>query len=500
MFAFAIYDKPKARLFLARDRFGEKPLYYWANKGLFGFASEVQALQAHPRFDEKLSPASLRKFFAYGFVPSPHSLWTNCAKLPGGWSLTYDLRTERIERKPYWQFGLEPDDRMFRRAEGDLAEELRGLLDRAVSRRLLSDVPLGVFLSGGIDSSAALAFAAKARGRWPVDTFTIGFNEPSFDESAFARQMSEFAGSQHHEQILSINELRETIDDALHALDEPLADPSIVPTYLLSKFTRQNVTVALSGDGGDELFAGYDPFKALSSAQMYEKAMPRFAHSFLRKCADMLPRSTGNMSLDFKLRRTLAGLSYQRALWNPVWLSPVEPRDLPDLFGDDVRVEEVFEDALGLWRENAGQSLEEQTLLFYTRFYLQDNILVKVDRAAMASSLETRAVFLDNDVVDFARRLPYEFKYRKGQGKYLLRKSLEGLVPSELLQRGKKGFGIPVSAWLRDVPKQVPMQELDRVDLRWVQDRWAEHRGGKADHRVFLWSWLSAQSASVMRT
>lgn len=497
MFAFAIYDKVRGRLFLARDRFGEKPLFVWRGPGVFGFASEMGALRRHPGFDEPIDTASLRKYFAYGFVPSPHCLWRNCSKLTGGTWLLLDIASGRVTQRPYWTFALEPDASFDGRREEEVAEELRGLFESAVTRRLISDVPLGVFLSGGIDSSATLAVAARHVPAHSMKTFTIGFEEPSFDESAYARTMARHAGSHHQEEILSIDRLRECIGQALSALDEPIADPSIVPMWLLARFARKHVTVALSGDGGDELFAGYDPFKALQPASLYSRVMPPILHGLLRHLAGHLPRSTANMSFDFKLRRTLAGLSYPEALWNPVWLGPVEPRDLNELFNGVERVEDVFSDTLELWERNRHLTLAEQTLMFYTRFYLQDNILVKVDRAAMAASLESRAVFLDNDLVDFCRRLPYRLKYRDGRGKHILRKCLSGLVPGELLGRRKKGFGVPVAEWLRTVPAQPPLAPLDGADVGWARERWREHRELKADHRIFLWSWLSAQSVAA---
>jgi asparagine synthase (glutamine-hydrolysing) len=497
MYAFAIYDRIRNRLFLARDRFGEKPLYYWMRKNIFGFASEMQSLRAHPDFNEPYNDASLRKYFAYGFIPSPHCLWRNCYKLPGGCYLIHELATGISTVRTFWRFAIETNEAMEHRSEDDLAEELRELLRQAVQRRLISDVPIGVFLSGGIDSSAALAFAAEARGADSVDTFTIGFEEPSFDESAYARRMADFVRSRHNQEIFSMEKMRELIHVAMNALDEPVADPSIVPTYMLSRFARKQVTVALSGDGGDELFAGYDPFKALGPASLYARVVPTFAHQLLRKTANLLPLSTRNMSFDFKLRRTLSGLSYRRAFWNPVWLAPLEPIEIADLFTENVRTEDLFDDVISLWNEQPELGLEDQTLKFYTQFYLQDDILVKVDRAAMANSLETRAVFLDNDLVDFCRQLPYRFKFRNGRGKYILRKSLRGLMPEDLLDRRKKGFGIPVASWLASKSFEAPLEAIDGVDLKWVKKRWSEHRSQKADHRIFLWSWLSIQSVAA---
>jgi asparagine synthase (glutamine-hydrolysing) len=300
-------------------------------------------------------------------------------------------------------------------------------------------------------------------------------------------------GSTHDAEILDLDQASGLVPEVLSRLDEPLADASILPTYLLSRFTRRRVTVALSGDGGDELFAGYDPFLSLAPAALYERLVPRPLHRFARWLAGLLPISGRNMSLDFKLRRALMGLSYPRALWNPVWLSPVEPSELAGLFDRPLRFEELYSEALALWEdgEKAGLGLVERSLEFYTRLYLQDDILAKVDRAAMMCSLESRAVFLDNDLVDFVMRLPTRFKLQGRKRKVLLKKALAGRLPPEILARPKKGFGIPLADWLRnglDAPA-VPLPA--GVKDGFVEKRLRAHRSGREDHRLLLWAWLA---------
>ena len=493
MFAFAILDRQRRRLFLARDRFGEKPLYYCRHDRGFAFASELSALALHPAVSGTLSRRALQKYFAYGYIPAPLAALEGCAKLEGGCYLSYDLDDQALAIKRYWRFRIEPDDALSGKPEDFLAEELRALFVQATKRRLISDVPLGLFLSGGIDSSGVLAGAAQQLDPQRILTFTIGFNEPSFDESGYARSVAHSFGTHHHEEKLDIDAARELIPQVLGRLDEPLADPSIVPTFLLSRFTRRHVTVALSGDGGDELFAGYDPFKALGPAQLYRFLVPRGLHRGLRRLADLLPISARNMSFDFKLRRALAGLSYPPELWNPVWLAPIEPGEMAELFAEPVRAEDLYEEAITMW--NGGGNIGDRTLEFYTNYYLQDNILTKVDRAAMMVSLESRAVFLDNDLVEFCRRLPYRFKYRNGTRKYLLRKALAPLLPSDVLGRRKKGFGIPVAKWLRVMPDFGTAEGLDFIQAAPIERRWLEHRGGRADHRLALWSWLALQQS-----
>lgn len=494
MFAFAVYDRPRRRLFLARDRFGEKPIYYSWRRGLFAFASELQAMTRHPDVSRAVNIRALQKFFAYGYLPAPNALYEDSHKLPSGCHLTFDIASEAIRAVRYWRFEIAPDEGLDDRAEEALAEELRHLLLQAGRRRLMSDVPLGVLLSGGIDSSSVLAAAASELPSDQIETFTIGFTEPSFDESSEARAVATAFRTRHREEILDLSAARGIMPEVLSRLDEPLGDASILPTFLLCRFARSRVTVALSGDGGDELFAGYDPIKALRLAQFYNQLVPRPLHRGLRSLAALLPSSSRNMSLDFKIRRSLAGLSYPQALWNPVWLGPVEPDIMADLFNEPIAAEELYEEAISLWNRDPRQSLLDRTLEFYTNLYLQDDILMKSDRASMMASLEARAVFLDNDVVTFCQRLPGRFKYRNGERKYLLKKAMAPLVPRQVLSRRKKGFGIPLAKWLRAMPITPPLAPVSGVKLPWVEKCWREHRAGRSDHRLFLWSWLSFQS------
>jgi asparagine synthase (glutamine-hydrolysing) len=491
MFAFAIWDARRRRLFLARDRFGEKPLYYAARPQGFVFASELSALARHPAVGTTPDLRALQKFMAYGYLPGATALYAGTRKLPAGHHLTVDLAGGAPRLVRYWRFRIEPDEDLGRRAEAALVEELRALLKDAVGRRLIADVPLGLFLSGGLDSSTVLWAAAQHRDPASIESFTIGFTEKSFDESPHARQVAGFFGTRHRESLLDLDTARDLIPEVLARLDEPLGDASLLPTYLLSRFARSQVTVALSGDGGDELFAGYDPFRALGPAHFYDRLMPKRLHRGLRRLADLLPVSTANMALDFKLKRSLSGLSYPRAVWNPVWMAPLEPGLLAEVFEAPLAFDELYEEAITLWESSGGADLVDKSLEFFTNLYLTDDILVKSDRAAMMVSLEARAVFLDNDLVEFCRRLPHRWKYRNGTRKYLLKRAMAPLLPRGIAHRRKKGFGIPAAKWLREVPAVPPVLEIAGVRGEVVAGYWARHRAGGADHRLFLWSWLS---------
>jgi len=494
MFAFAIWDKAQSRLFLARDRFGEKPLFYARGPHFLAFASELSSLLRHPRVDTETDVGSLQKLFGYGFFPASRTPYKGVAKLPGGHWLLLDLRSDRVTLRRYWKFSLQPDASLLERGEEDLADELDSLLTQAVKRRLISDVPIGLFLSGGVDSSAVLAAATNLRDPAQIRTFTVGFNEASFDETEYARRVAGMLGTQHEVRKLDLDQARDVIPKLLARMSEPLGDSSLLPTYLLSEFTRRHVTVALSGDGADELFAGYDPFHALQPAAAYTALVPGPLHRIVRKLASRLPVSTRNMSLDFKLKRTLNGLSYSSKLWNPVWLGPLSPPEIGRIFGQEIKAEELYEEAIELWDSAPHLNLVEKTMEFYTTFYLQDGILTKVDRASMLNSLETRAVFLDNDLVEFAGRLPTSLKYRNGKGKYLLKKVLSRRLPADIVDRPKKGFGIPLALWLREVPKQIPLNGIAGIDTGEIAELWRDHRSGHANNAIALWVWLSLQA------
>ena len=499
MFSFAIVDLHAQSLFLARDRFGKKPLYYHAGRELFAFASELKALECHTLVPTTLDVASIQKYFAYGFIPAPRSLYAEVKKLPGGHWLSLDLRTRKLSVEAYWRYRIEPMDVVSSRTEADCGEELRHLLSQAVQRRLIGDVPLGVFLSGGIDSSAILALASNFQTGQNVKTFSIGFSEPSFDESAYAKLVANRFNSDHHEKILDLNTAASIIPDILQQLDEPMADSSIVPTYLLSKFAREYVTVTLGGDGGDEMFAGYDPFKALKAAQWYQTIIPKPVHSGIRALVESLPVSESNLSLEFKLKRTLRGLSYKPASRNAAWLGALELTQIAELFGKATREDEVYAEAIEAWENTSANNAIDKTLEFYARFYLQDDILTKVDRASMMVSLEVRAPFLDNDLVEYARKLPHQFKLRNGETKYILKKALEPILPKSILYRKKKGFGVPMTRWLKSMPKPNQSPLLEELDASWVDNRWREHLHGRRDHRQFMWSWMVLQAKLSQR-
>ncbi len=478
MWAFAIWDAQKKCLFASRDRFGKKPFYYFFHNGTFGFASELTALLCHPDAPQNLSETARVKFLAHALLPAPYTPIDGVWKLPAGHNLFVEPNKDpHIKR--YWRYKIEPEETTCK--ESELADNLLELLELATRRRLVADVPLGLFLSGGIDSSAIAALAAKAIGGPQLNTFNIGFTEPSFDESQPAREMAGYLGCNHKTRQLDIDEAVDLLPQILSKLDEPQGDASLLPTWLLSRFAREHVTVALGGDGGDELFAGYDPFRALRMAKLYSNVVPRPVHKALRLLASILPVSHTNISFDFKVKRTLRGLSHPPQLWNPVWLGALEPDALRVLTESNLSTEEIYSEAIETWESCSSADPVDRTLQFFTEIYLQDGILAKADRASMLNSLEVRSPFLDIEVANFARKLPHRFKIRDQETKYLLKKSVRGLIPDSLIDRKKKGFGTPVGKWFREGKLSVNPPSASGKNFL------AKHQSGQSDERLYLW-------------
>jgi len=484
MWAFVIHDRRRQRLFGSRDRFGKKPFFYHhaPGPGLFVFASELDALLAHPDVPRGVNPAALRKYFAYGYVPAPLAMTDGARQLPGAHCLSLDLAGGELRVWRYWDYQPAPEEGGTIAAR---AEELRALLASAVRKRMVADVPLGVFLSGGIDSSLVAALAARELPAGELRTFSIGFDEPSYDELPFAAEAAQWIGTRHRTETLGLEGARQLLPEIYSRLDQPNGDSSLLPTYLLCRFTRQEVTVALGGDGGDELFAGYEPFRALRAAAAYRRFVPRALHPAIVALADRLPVSHRYLSLDFAAKRFVRGASEPPSRWIPTWMAGMDLPDWRECFGA-ADAEEVFSEAIEAWDGIRSDDPVEKATGFFIRLYLQESVLAKVDRASMMNGLEVRAPFLDLDVVDFARRIPTSWRLRGGTTKYLLKEAARGLLPASIIDRKKKGFGVPVGAWFRDGALRIDPEIMPCPSVaRRLQD---EHAAGRRNHRLFLWT------------
>jgi asparagine synthase (glutamine-hydrolysing) len=497
MFAFGLWDERRHSLHLARDRYGQKPLYYWETPGGIVFASEMKAILKYPLFKPEMDPAGLFRYLAYEYLPASHTIFKGVKKLLPGHCLSYTGSGSVL--KQYWQMQFKGD------APSSMSVACEELVERfraSVRRHLVSDVPLGVFLSGGIDSSCVVALMCDIVDPKRIKTFSIGFEEPSFDESTHSRTVAKFFGTDHHERIFTAAEMLDVIPEVCGLLDEPFADPSVLPTYLLSKFTRQHVTVALSGDGGDELFAGYDPFIACKLARYYDLLPAWFTRRIARPLAGLLPVSESNMSLDFRVKQFLRGVLYDPAVRNQVWLSAFSQEEINAVLSSGLRPvaaeRDVYDDIRGALSGRKFRDVTEQMIFLYSRFYLAEDILTKVDRASMAVSLEVRPPFLDAEFSDFVNGLPSGLKLPGLKRKFILKKAMAPRLPASIRGRGKKGFGIPLTQWLkgplhplvRDMLSEDRLRGQGLFDPAAVRRILDDHFSGKADNRKKIWTLL----------
>jgi len=495
MFAFAIWDSRKKQLFLARDRMGKKPLFWTSTPDAFVFGSELKSVMLHPAVPKKLSALSVRKYLLYDTVPSPGTILENVFKLePGTW-LLYSGGERRIGR--YWDISF-PARSQRAPAMPQAQERLFELMEDSVRKRLISDVPLGVFLSGGIDSSIVTALMCKISGAANVKSFSVGFPIPSFDESSYAGLVASHFRTRHHSKELDPRTMLELLPGIVGRLDEPLADNSLIPTYFLAQFTRERVTVALGGDGGDELCLGYPTFQAHKVARWYQM-LPGVVRSLIARIVDALPVSTKNVSLDYQARQFVRGFDYDRFGRHFVWIGSVPPSDQPALLNPDFAGHgpaEVLEDIDRLAGRCEPRDDFDLLTNLYSKIYMCDDILTKVDRASMMHSLEARAPFLDHTVVEFLTSLPTSYKLHGFKMKYIMKKTFAQTLPAQIIKRKKKGFGVPVADWLKGelkvwVDELLSPQSLARHGVFLpvgVHGLWNDHVAGIRDNRKPLWS------------
>jgi asparagine synthase (glutamine-hydrolysing) len=492
MFAFAVYDFSEEKLFIARDRVGEKPLFYSVTDwGEFVFGSELKVLLEHPGIRREVDSAALDAYLGFGYVPEDLCIFKGIAKLPPGCRMEVVDGRVRVER--YWNFR---PGRTERRSETELVEMLREKIREAVEIRLVSEVPLGAFLSGGVDSSTVVAMMSRLNAS-PVKTFSIGFNEDSYSELKFARMAAKTFGTDHREFIVT-PDLVEIVDDLVGHFDEPFADSSALPTFMVSKLAREHVTVVLSGDGGDELFGGYTRYAVEKSRSPFGK-LPRIVREkLLRPLGAALPHGAFgrnyiyNVSLD-PVERYLDSVSpfgdlKKRRLYAEAYVGALN--------GEHGAAKRAF-------REIAGEAPDadpiERLMYLDSRTYLPSDILTKVDRMSMAASLEARVPLLDHELIELVETIPSEWKLRGSESKYILKKAMEGIVPTEILYRRKQGFGVPIREWINErlkdrmlgtllEPRTMQRGYFERSYIETLID---EHARGRRDHAHALWAlWM----------
>ena len=520
MFAFALWDRQKRALYLVRDRLGIKPLYYGWERGSFLFGSELKAIKAHPAFDSVICRDALTLLLRHNCISAPYSIYQNIFKLLPGYFLHLShediVKRRKVKPQPYWRSKevAENGQRdIFNGDEIDAVSQLDFLLRDAVKLQMVSDVPLGMFLSGGVDSSTIVAMM-QAQSSQPIKTFTIGFKDRSYNEAEQAKEVANHLGTDHAELYVTPEQTMAVIPKLPTLYDEPFADASQIPTFLISEFARQYVTVSLSGDGGDELFGGYN--RHFWVKNIWDKI--RWIPELLRSQMSQRLRSITSQRWDsvYSLVEPLLPMKFRTRLPGEKLhkLAEVLPAN---------SIEAMYYGLTSHWKEPARvvlNAIEPPTILtdrnccpdlsdFIHRMmyldlitYLPDDILVKVDRASMGVSLETRVPLLDHRVVEFAWRLPLSMKVRNGQGKWLLRQVLYQYVPKELVERPKSGFGIPIDSWLRGPLRDWAESLLDERHLKnerffdpaLIRRKWTEHLSGKRNWQYHLWDILMFQA------
>jgi asparagine synthase (glutamine-hydrolysing) len=494
MFAFAVWDAQRRTLLLGRDRLGKKPLYYFSSGSIFVFGSEIKAVLAHPAVPRELDEDALPAYLAFGYVPTPRTFFRGIVSVPPGHILTVhptlQVTLARYGRVPRGNSPSPPISMQ------DAARGVRSRLETAVQRRLISDVPLGAFLSGGLDSSAIVALMATMSGT-PVQTFTIGFDDSSgFDERQYANVVARRYHTDHHEFVVA-PEAVDLIERLVWHHDQPFGDSSAIPTYLLNELTRSHVTVALSGDGGDELFAGYERFAAAVAVERYRR-LPAYARRVLGRTVLAMPRRSLRGRIG-SLQRFVSAADLGLPWAYLAWLSflPKEMRQAA-LPSGSAWAEADFE---AKWSSSEGGPVLERLLELNLETYLVDDLLVKADRMSMAHGLEVRSPFLDIELLSYARSLPPELKVRGFAGKRVLKAAVADLLPGEIRHRRKRGFGVPLDRWFREdlstylsstlgsgrarVREHLEPQAIDRVLY--------EHARGQRDHGQALWLLLTLE-------
>ena len=492
MFAYAIWDARVRRLFLARDRFGKKPLYYAVlPQGLY-FASELKCLRA-AGVPAELDAEALRLFFQFTYIPEPLSCFRAVRKVPAGSWLTYDA-DGTVRQGRYWQFPAPAAETLADFSEAEVCAHLREKFDESVRIRMIADVPLGAFLSGGIDSSSVVASMARQSSE-PVRTFSIGFEESAFNELEYAAMVARAYRTDHHEIVVRPDAV-DLVGRLVRHFDEPFGDSSAIPTFIVSEFAVRHVKVALSGDGGDELFAGYDRFQALERLRRFD-GIPRALRAFLSWTADRLPYSAYGKNYLHMLTRPTALERYfesnfapwflRKALLQPEWMLPADSAFLTRAMADFLLPGDA--------------DLLSQALYFETTQNLTGDMLVKVDRMSMANSLEVRCPVLDHELAELAASIPHAWKIREGKGKYIFLRALGDRLPAPLLNRPKMGFGVPLALWFRGALRAFlhdhlgsgPFLERGVVSPVFVRHMLAEHDSGRRDNSHWLWSLLALE-------
>lgn len=510
MFAIFLFSIQERKLFLIRDRVGEKPIYLGWQKQTLIFGSELKSFHQNPFFEKEICKDALVDFFKFNYVPSNKCIFKGIKKLNPGTYYELDLETKKEKEEQYWSLFASKSQSVNANTPLDAVNQLDKLLKKVISDQLITDVPLGAFLSGGVDSSTIVALMQQLSDR-PVKTFSIGFNDPKYDEAIFAKKVAEHIGTDHTELYLESNDALNVIPNIPDIYDEPFSDSSQIPTFLVSKLAKTQVTVSLSGDAGDELFGGYNRYLMTSKTWKNISKYPKLIRRISGKI--MLSQSTETWDQLYNVMIKVIPKRFEMTNFGDKIhkaASIIDSKDISSLYQGLISHWDPKEIIAGhvncfesqLFEYNKDYSEIENMMNWDFLTYLPDDILVKVDRAAMHNSLETRVPLLDHRIIEFSHQLPFEYKIRNGQGKWILREVLYKYVPKELIERPKRGFGIPLDSWLRGPLKEWSYTMLSKENLEKhnllnndaIHQKLQEHMSGKRNWQYLLWDVLMFQS------
>jgi asparagine synthase (glutamine-hydrolysing) len=520
MFAFGIWNKKKRSLILARDRIGEKPLYFgWQGNSInqvFLFGSELKGLKVHPEFRGEINRNSIALQLRHNCIPAPHSIYKDIYKLLPGHYLElneHDLKKGLLpQQKKYWSIQntvIDGNKNQIQLKEKKIQDDLEMNLNQSVKKQMISDVPIGAFLSGGVDSSTIVALMQLQSSR-PIKTYTIGFEESDYSEAKYAKKISQHIGTDHTEHYISSKKAMDIIPKLPTIYDEPFSDSSQIPTFLISQLSKQNVKVALSGDGGDELFCGYNRYLVSRKFSSIFHFIPFHLRKVFSFAIKLISEKNWN-----KLSKIIPKLNHYNNFGEKVYkgANALEAKTIDDIYyilcshwknlnGVVINSNEPKTLITELQSELSCLNNQQKMMVLDLESYLPNDILVKVDRAAMASSLETRAPFLDHKLIEYVSKIPHSMKYRNNQGKWILRQILYKYVPKHLIERPKMGFGVPIEKWLRgplkdwaeDLLSEKKLQEDGYLDSKLIKFKWKEHLSGKRNWQSDLWDILMFQA------
>lgn len=472
MFAFAIFDKIKNKLFLIRDRAGVKPLYYYRDNKEFLFSSEIKSFHKYPNFTKEQNVEVLPYFFQFGYIPAPYTIFKNCYKLEAGHYLEYDLKSFVLKIQKYWDVNdfYENKNKFFAKSEVEILNEIEVILNDAIGLRMVADVPVGVFLSGGYDSSLVAAILAKKQGK-KINTFTIGFDDQKYNEAEYAKTIAKYLGTNHSEYYMKNKDMLDLVENLPFYYDEPFGDSSALPTMIVSKLARKSVTVALSADGGDEAFCGYSKYFFLNKFQsifsnnfkkeILETGLTLFNADIIELINNKLPKKLKQTNIKdkyTKFQRAFNSSCLEEMFENAS--SYVDKKEIVD-FLKVQKKQKLF----NKWNKIGDIGFLNQMMAIDYKLFMNDDILTKVDRATMSVSLEGREPLIDHRIIEYMARVPLAIKYKNNEGKYLLKKILYKYLPKELVDRPKAGFQIPLNEWLRGGLKPLVEKYLDENKL-----------------------------------